>query len=297
MIWCVSLNPALDVSYRFAGAILPGSINLAQEMDAQLGGKGNNVARIVQALGQPVTAVAILGGAVGGALLAQAKSFGIPLLPRFVADNSRVCLTLVSENRTVTEVRPPGPHTTVDVADKLLADLLDKASENDWVTISGSLPPGLGDDTYAKWVSALRRRVAGVIVDSSGPVLRKAALAGPTAITPNQLEYEGIRCDIPGGLVDVVVTNGAEGAAWYPNKGRARRWRAPLISSVVNTVGAGDAFLGGLVAGLAQGQAWGDALPEAIAVASASVETLAVATFIPERVRELRRQVKEEDEP
>ncbi len=74
------------------------------------------------------------------------------------------------------------------------------------------------------------------------------------------------------GNTAVVVTDGEAGCAVaaeaFEDRVRARRVRA------VDTTGAGDAFLGGLLAGLHHGLAWGDAARLANACGAACVEKL-----------------------
>lgn len=292
MIWCVTLNPALDVTYRLPRDLAWGAINLADAMDAQLGGKGNNVARTVRALGAPVTVVEILGGTIGFELARRAESLGMAVLAEEVAEDSRVCLTLASMDGSVTELRPPGPTVDISSADALLVKLQERVGPQDWVTISGSLPRGLPADTYARWVECLRPCVAGVIVDASGPPLEQAVFAGPSAIVPNRAEYEAAAPHLRPGETEVVVTDGDKGVAWQAARGDWRRWQAPAVS-VVNPVGAGDSFLGALVVALAGGASYEEAIPRAMAVASASVETLGVALFNPERAAELLGQIRE----
>lgn len=144
------------------------------------------------------------------------------------------------------------------------------------MTISGSLPLGVRDDTYAQWIEALVPVVQGVLVDTSSKALQQSLRAKPTAIVPNAEEYAAIRGDEDRALTHIVVTEGAKGVTWYGRAGERRSWTPPAVK-VRNTVGAGDVFLGGLVTQLEQGIEWGRAIPWAMAAATASVETLGVA--------------------
>jgi len=292
MIWCVTLNPALDVTYQLSGTLRVGQVNIAASMDAQLGGKGNNVARVVRQWGASVTAVAILGGVVGQELAQRARDMEIPVLSRVVEEDSRICLTLVGDGQSITELRPPGPPVPPDEAHRLLQELLSQVQLNDWVTLSGSLPLGLEADTYGQWVRRLKGRVAGVIVDTSGRALESAVREAPSAIVPNRDEHQALAAYPALAATEVIVTEGEDGVHWYTSSGEVRQWPAPKVS-VVNPVGAGDTFLGALVVQLAQGAKYSRAIPWAMATASASVETLGVAVFYPERVRELLSEIEE----
>jgi 1-phosphofructokinase family hexose kinase len=293
MIWCVTLNPALDVSYRLSGDLAPGAINLANAMDAQLGGKGNNVARTVRALGEPVAAVQILGGAIGLELFRRAQDLDISIVSEVIPDDSRVCITVISPAGAVTELRPPGPTVDPRVADALLDQLASQLALNDWVTLSGSLPQGLGADTYARWVERLNPLCAGIIVDTSGAPLKLALAAGPAAIVPNRSEFAAVGGNLRADKTHVVITDGAQGVEWLAADGNRRYFQAPPVS-VVNPVGAGDAFLGGLVWALAsQKLSFGEAVAQAMGVAGASVEMLGVAQFDRARSMQLTAQIRE----
>jgi 6-phosphofructokinase 2 len=72
-----------------------------------------------------------------------------------------------------------------------------------------------------------------------------------------------------------------------------RAWQAlPLDIEAVSTVGAGDSFLGGLVAALADGKPLDEAFRVAVAAASAAVLMPGTGLCQPEDVKRLLPQVK-----
>lgn len=298
MIWCVTLNPSLDTTLLMGQAWKPGSIHAATASMVQAGGKGNNVARAIQALGGPVTSVGPYGGAVGQAIVNLLQEKAIPVLSYPIIGENRICLTIVGPEGEITEIRPPGPAIPLALSRRILTSLADQVKPSDWVTLSGSLPPGLPMNHYAEWVTGLKDRCRGIIVDTSGAALIAAYGASPTAVVPNVDELACLEqsLDSTGPLSDtqVVVTRGAGGVEWRSPQGRGgdRHWEPPTVSSH-NTVGAGDVFLGALVHALHQHGDWPRAIPFAVAIAAASVETPDVATFSPERGLELLPLVKE----
>ena len=285
MIWCVTLNPSLDVTYRLRERFVPGTISLADTMDARLGGKGNNVARTVQLLGQPVTVVGVFGGATGAELKGRAENLGIPVVSESVPDDARICITVISGDGAITELRPPGPWVTKHTADRLLSEVERGVLPGDWITISGSLPPGLEPSVYSEWIDALKSKTAGIIVDCGGEALSLSVAAQPTAVVPNQEEFLAAFCGKPPSSVGThyIVTGGADGVTWWPPGQGKRRW-IPGPVAVVNSVGAGDTFLGALVSQIVVGKSWEDAIPWATAAATASVETVGVAVLDPSRI-------------
>ena len=97
-------------------------------------------------------------------------------------------LDLLTRTRWTTEINLPGPK----VDPQRLNDLLRLARENcggdDFLVLTGSLPPGCPEDTYAQLVSALR---VPCVVDASGGSLRTSLKAGPFLVKPNRAELAG----------------------------------------------------------------------------------------------------------
>lgn len=276
MIWTVNLNPSLDVTYVLDAPLRAGTIVQSLVEDARPGGKGNNVARVVVTLGGKATTVGIYGGSVGNEILSGLHNLGIEVMAESISQPNRRCVTLVDGMAVVTEIRPRGPEVSPDVLERLLTRLCKRVGPRDWVTLSGSLPRATPPDTYERWVLALRERVAGVVVDAGGAALRHAIRGGPTAIVPNETEYAGLGNVPPLSETHIVVTRGAKGVRWRPPGGSWHECPAPVVKAV-NTTGAGDAFLGGMVFALSQGKPWREAVTWGLAAGSASVETVGVA--------------------
>ena len=138
----------------------------------------------------------------------------------------------------------------------------------------------------ARGAPAPRRSAPRRVVDTSGPALAAALEEGVTIIKPNLVELTRIRgrrrssamqdriaacrkLAADGRAEIVALTLGDHGALLVTAE---RAWRAlPLTIEAVSTVGAGDSFLGGLVAALAAGKPLEDAFRVAVAAASAAV--------------------------
>ena len=72
------------------------------------------------------------------------------------------------------------------------------------------------------------------------------------------------------GIASVVVTAGSAGLAWATAGGSGRLPGQPV--AVRNPIGAGDAFMGGLVARLEQGTPFADAVAWGMATSCAAIE-------------------------
>ena len=129
--------------------------------------------------------------------------------------------------------------------------------------LAGSLPPGVDPAIYGDLISRLHARGKKVVLDTSGEPLRHAIEAKPYLIKPNIHELEGLTGeslpDYPAvikaarrfnarGIEMVVVSMGGKGVC-FVTADMAFIARPPAVE-VKSTVGAGDAMVAGIVAGL-----------------------------------------------
>ena len=143
------------------------------------------------------------------------------------------------------------------------------------------------------------------VIDTSGVPLNEALAEGVTLVKPNLVElseYVGASLDsdreriaacreltADGRAEIVALTLGEHGAILVTAE---RAWQAPPMAiEAVSTVGAGDSFLGGLVAALASGKPLDEAFRVAIAAASASVLTAGTGLCQPQDVKRILAEV------
>jgi len=284
----VTCNAAIDTTYvldRFA----PGEINRVARVTSVPGGKGNNVARVLATLGNAVVATGFAGGHAGRFIAGGLATAGVE--PAFVPvdGESRVCLTLVeSATGVVTEIREPGLHVAAEDADRLVDRVAALSRNAEAVVVSGSLPPGLPDDFYAQLVVAARAGGAFVALDSSGGALRRGITGRPDLIAPNRDELAAlldrpadldvddliaaVRADLLGAILApdarVLLSLGAAGAVVIRQCDAV--WAKAPETTVVNTVGCGDALLAGFLDARFRGADDADALAAAVAVGTAA---------------------------
>ena len=151
-------------------------------------GKGNDVARTIKQLGGCVTAVVFYAGAVGTLIQQLLNRQQIPCLIESVPGSTWVCLTFLAGE--VTEIRGQGPEMSTGTSRSLLQHLRQRLKATDWVTLSGSLPPGLSADDVIEWVTTLRPYCQGIIADLSGDNLLAVYNVGINAICPTLAEYQ-----------------------------------------------------------------------------------------------------------
>ncbi len=154
-----------------------------------------------------------------------------------------------------------------------------------YLVASGSLPPGVPNDFYARIARLAHERKARLVLDTSGPPLKEALAEGVFLIKPNLNELsmlfdahpsanedaaDGCRQLISEGVAEVLaLTLGNRGALLVS---RDATLRAPALPvETVSAVGAGDSFLGGMVWSLASDHALDAAFRYGVAAGTAAL--------------------------
>jgi len=259
----VTLNPAIDETVLLE-RLRPGHVHRALGVRFNAGGKGVNVASCLADWGGDVTATGILGADNAAAFETLFTAKGIADGFLRAPGETRTNIKLSHDGDT-TDINLPGLSVSVELAAAAADRAEALAGPGTLALLAGSLPEGLGDTFYASLTTRLAARGALVLLDTSGAPL-KAALAGPVlpyALKPNRAELEGFagtsltsdaallaaaRGLIARGVTLVVVSLGAEGAL-FVTRDAALRAALPALR-VASTVGAGDAMVAGLIAGL-----------------------------------------------
>jgi 6-phosphofructokinase 2 len=133
---------------------------------------------------------------------------------------------------------------------------------------SGSLPPGLPIDFFARIARTAKIMGAKFILDTSGEPLSLAANEGVYLLKPNlgelsnlagveAIETDGVekygRQIIEKGNCEVVVVSLGPGGAMLVTKDKSMHVPAPTVRKR-STVGAGDSMVAGMVLSLARGK-------------------------------------------
>jgi tagatose 6-phosphate kinase len=265
MILAVTLNPAVDITYRVSH-LERGRSHRVEFVRERLGGKGINVARVLRALGREVLVTGL------GAL-----DLDIPHALTPVAGGLRRTVTIVStEDGSATGLNEPGPVVTAAEWGRFLARYRELASRAAVVVLSGSVPPGVPADAYCQLI---RATTASTILDSSGAPFLAGLPARPDVVKPNADELvSATGSPAPeraagalraAGAGAVVASLGSAGLLAVTDAGT---WRvAPPEALRGNPTGAGDACVAAIAAGLADGLGWPELLREAVAVSAAAV--------------------------
>ncbi len=287
MILTVTLNMALDVTYRVRGVALDRA-NRVDEVAQRAGGKGVNVARVLAALGRPSIVCGLAGGPTGEAVRADLERSGLTSALTPIAGESRRTLTVVDSQRgDATGYWEAGPLVSAGEWQDFVAGFDELLHGAGAVALSGSLPPGVPPGAYADLGARAGRAGVPVVLDADGEVLRSGLDGHPAIVKPNLEELErvtGVPDPVAGaeqlldaGAQAVVVSRGPDGLLAVTREGR---WRAvPARRVAGNPTGAGDAVVAALVAGMVDGKAWPDCLREAVALSSAAVSAPLAGDF------------------
>ncbi|MEU8678826.1 1-phosphofructokinase [Streptomyces sp. NPDC048560] len=281
MILTVTPNPSLDRTYELRD-LTRGAVLRATGDRVDPGGKGINVSRAVAAAGHRTVAVAPLGGPEGALLARLLGEHGIEAAGVPIAGSTRVNITLVEPDGTLTKVNATGPEITESEAETLLETVRTRSSDTDWIACCGSLPRGLPPEWYAELVARSHRAGARIALDSSGAALLAALPERPDVIKPNAEELseavgrplatvgDAVKAaeELRGrGARAVLASLGADGQLLVDASGTY--FASARVETVRSNVGAGDASLAGFLAAGGSGRS---ALAAAVAHGAAAVQ-------------------------
>jgi 6-phosphofructokinase 2 len=262
----LTMNPALDIATA-TDRVVPAHKLRCEAPRYDPGGGGINVARAVHALGGEAVAIFPAGGAAGEMIRHLLEQEGVTHHPIAIAGFTRESLA-VDERQTGKQYRfiLPGPEISERDQERCLDELSLQARNADFIVASGSLPIGVPDDFYARVAGLAKTLGKRLILDTSGPALKKAAgsiyLLKPSLRELEDLSGREIRSEgdqeraarqiVEQGRSEIVVLSlGAEGALVTTADGCERFAAIPVEAS--STVGAGDSMLAGIVLGLSRG--------------------------------------------
>lgn len=301
----LTMNPTIDVSYDVARIRHTHKMRTDKEWYAP-GGGGINVARVFVRLGGNARCYYLSGGATGPALdglidLHQLVRTRIP-----ITGPTRIA-TAALEHETGKEYRftPQGPR----IAEREWRDCLEQLGEADCdvMVLSGSLPPGVPEDFYARAIALLRPRGIEIVLDSSGSALARGIKAGSLLlIKPSEEELQqyigrtlSTREEIGKVAMDIVeagkarlvaVTLGEKGAVLACEGGPV--FLPALKIEAASAVGAGDSFVAGMVFALCAGRSELEAFRLGIAAGSAAVLRAGTGLAHPADIERLLKMVQ-----
>jgi 1-phosphofructokinase family hexose kinase len=289
------IGPNLSIDQTVAvPRLLPGTVHRVPSILRLAGGKGTNVARALQTLGEEPLLCGFVGGATGNQLAAYLRAEGIAhrLVP--IAGETRVCFSIADdESGEQTEFYEAGP----PIAARELATLIAMAEAclegKRWAVLTGSVPLNAPDALYARLIASARERGVRTLLDARGKALVAGVAERPDVLKVNRLEAGellGRPLSTPGDAAEAaerlvermrggaaIITLGALGAALASEDGR---WRvSPPHVQARSPVGSGDSTAAGIVAGMLRNLPLLEAARWGIAAGTASALHLGAARF------------------
>lgn len=306
MITVITFNPSIDRLYK-VDRFEVGSVQRASFVNPTAGGKGLNVSKVLNKLGEDINCIGFLGGFNGEYIKSELNKIGIESKFTQISGESRICLNIINEKGISTEILEGGPQINEEEINRFENDL-EKVLDNTKVLVaSGSLPKGLPTDYYLKIGSICKEKNIKFILDSSGDSLKLALSSKPYLIKPNTDELEvltGIKISnvddaiiaaknlLSTGVENVCVSMGKDGMILL-NENELYIVEIPKID-VINTVGSGDSCIAGLSVGILKGYSFENTLKLANACGMSNAMHLDTGDINLQHIEELISKIKVE---
>jgi 1-phosphofructokinase family hexose kinase len=308
VILTVTLNAAIDRTVAVPNFRL-GQRHRAVEARTFAGGKGVNVARALRLLDRPVIATGLAGGATGTRLLEQLRQQSVMTAFTRIGGESRTNLAVIDPTSgEQTEINDRGPEVSAEEVELFVEKLLYLAQGASICALAGSIPPGVPEDLYARLIGELRALDVVTVLDTDGEQMRAGLRAEPAVVAPNVTEAEeavghefndaddlalGLTGLLEMGAGEAIVTT-ADGCVAIVREGGARRRYEVRIEPLdpVATVGSGDCFLAGYLAGRYEGAAPRDSLAFGVACGAESTQHFGAGTLDRREVERLLPRVE-----
>jgi 1-phosphofructokinase family hexose kinase len=308
MIITVTLNAAIDKSLSVPNFRL-GRRHRTVEQRTMAGGKGVNIARALKALGQPVIATGMAGGATGTRIVDELTAESI--LNDFVRirEESRTNTSVLDPtDGQQTEINERGPSVSEHEVELFRDKLLYLARGAAIVVFAGSIPRGVDPDIYATLIRELQRTGVTIMIDADGDPLHQSVRAEPDVVSPNVLEAEelvghefnddaerslAVREIVALGAREAIMTlpDGCFAQVLIDGQPQLRRARVELREPVAKR-GSGDAFLAGYVAARYSDSSPDECLRFGVACGAESTGRLGAGLIDPREVRRLASEVQ-----
>ncbi len=306
MIYTVTLNPTLDITYVLDKITFEESVK-ALEVVKNPGGKGVNVSRALKMMGTDSVTLALIGGFTGLEVLDLLHLEGLILqIVRIEAETRTNVVVLGNRDRLELVIRSVGPPVENEDIDRISDLIMHTSGVPEMIVLSGSLPRGVDDDAYYRLVMEGKSRGSMVILDSAGGPLKEGIKAAPMLIKPNRVELEGLAgCKLEGrrqlvefcremlshGIEIMVVSLGGDGAIMV-TRDIVLKGTVPFIDN--DTVGAGDSMVAGMITGLTRSLPIQEVFHMGLAYSVATVLNKGPGLTTPEAYEQVAPQVRVE---
>jgi 1-phosphofructokinase len=290
MIITITLNPSLDYTIFLKSELNPGSIHRTETYQLCAGGKGLNVSMILNQLQVPSVALTFLGGSVGKKIIEDVSQHSlIQCVPTWIKDESRINVKIRSSKET--DINLKGPFITLNEQDQLL-NKLNTITSDDWILVCGSLSRNLDFNFLNQIAQRVHHAKAKLVLDGIDLKLEDLVLLKPELIKPNLDELhalypsEDITLDNYRSYAShlykmtktqVVVSLGSKGAYYCGQSGKYQVIQPEI--QAINTVGAGDSMVAGMISVLSHNGSIEEALCLGAAAGAATAGSVGLSSL------------------
>lgn len=292
MILCVNLNAAIDKTI-IVDSFQLGEIHRPEAVKSLAGGKGCNVARALKTFAEKPIVTGWVGGTAGQFIENELEKEGIATDFVYTDFESRTCTSILdSSNQVMTELYEKGDPVPLEKVAEMLDHFRKMVGQVTAVTLSGSIPPGVPQDIYARLITIAHEAQVPTFLDSSKEALLQGVVAKPFLIKPNETEvsiladrelttlaeFAEAAVDIASRYGTIVVLSMGKAGAIAAKGKTAVRVQPPQVQAK-SAVGSGDCLLAGLVYAFTQGLDWGESVKYGVAAGTANTLTIGAGQF------------------
>ncbi len=304
MILCLNLNAAIDKTIVVDTFALD-KIHRSEKVVALAGGKGCNVARALKKMGKTPVVSGWVGGFAGKFIEQELNEEGITTDFVETGLESRTCTSILDqENQTMTEIYEKGEMVPEEKVEEFVAHFTEIVGNYRAITLSGSLPPGVPCDIYARLIKIAHEVNIPTYLDSSKDALRDGIAAKPFLVKPNETEISALMDKTTSSVQELATVIKAvslkyattialslgERGALITDGQRVLQAQPPKVEAL-SAVGSGDTMVAGLVTGFSEGLSLEESIKSGVAVGTANTLTLGAGQFSIDDFEEIRKEI------
>ncbi len=188
-IICVTLNPAMDKTI-FINDYKESRVNLIDESYYEIGGKGVNVAKVLNNFEIKSIVTGFVGGIWTDPFRTKLMKMGIETKFFKLIQDTRTNTKLIDTKKGIcTAINEKGPFVPEELLERFIQSYTLMCHEEDIIVLTGTPPPGVPSDIYYTLIQIAKNKGAYVILDSHGEPLSKGLAAKPDMVKLSYRDY------------------------------------------------------------------------------------------------------------
>ena len=170
-------EPAIDLALGVKRITLSKREFLTNEAETA-GGKGINAAKVIDAFGGKTLAVVPVGGRRGERFAALLRTERIPVALVPVKGETRRNVAITDERGRTVKVDQRGMPLSTEELRRIELTIEQRLPDLSWLMLTGSVAPATPDGIYRRLCAKGKQAGIPVLVDTSGPALRRRSRPG-----------------------------------------------------------------------------------------------------------------------